>query len=132
MKTKSALIKSLGGYLRLGAAVGTALLSCGLPLHARAAAFASPVLTNGGAWDVSLSGSRHGLALMQFSGGGTNGPGTFSIFEIIVPPRPSSSSGSDSRSVDEGRNPGGDASRNGFISTGSSTSSGTNSTTQLF
>ena len=112
MKTKLALIKSLGGYLRLGAAVGTALLSCGLPLHARAAAFDSPV----GSWDVTFSGSRQGLALIEFFG-----DNTFAVFEIVVPKKPSSSSSSDSRSVDEGRNPGGDAGRNGFISTAGST-----------
>jgi len=75
MKTKSALIKSLGGYLRLGAAAGTVLLSCGLPLNTRAAS-GSPV----GIWDVAISGSRQGLAQMSFSGGGTNGPGTFTIY----------------------------------------------------
>jgi hypothetical protein len=32
---------------------------------------------------------------MQFSGGGTNGPGTFTIYEIVVPKRLSSSSSSD-------------------------------------
>lgn len=113
MKTK--LIKSLGGYLRLGAAAGTVLLSYGLPLHARAAAFASPVLTNGGAWDVTLSGSRQGLALMQFFDGGTPATRTFSVYEIIVPPKPSSP---DPHTADASRNPGGggaDDSRNGFV-----------------
>ena len=135
MKTKFALIKSLGGYLRLGAAAGTVLLSCGLPLHARAAAFASPVLTNGSAWDVNLSGSRQGLAQMQFFDGGTPDTRTFAILEIVVPPRPSSSSssGSDGRDGTGERNPGGgDATRNGFISTGSSTISVVNTTPQLF
>jgi len=124
MKTK--LIKSLGGYLRLGAAAGTVLLSCGLPLHARAAAFASPA----GTWDVTLSGSRQGLALIEFTDGGTPDSRTFSIYEIIVPPKPSSSS-LDPRSVDESRNAGFDASRNGFVSTGTSINSATN-TPQLF
>src|SRR4051794_20671430 len=90
MKTKSALIKSLGGYLRLGAAVGTALLSCGLPLHARAAS-GSPV----GTWDVMISGSRQGLAVMQFFDEGTSDSRTFQIYEILVPKRPSFSSSSD-------------------------------------
>ncbi len=99
MKTKSALIKSLGGYLRLGAAVGTALLSCGLPLHARAAS-GSPV----GTWDVMISGSRQGLGVMQFVE-----DGSFSVYEIIVPKRPSFSSSSD-----DSRNSGGDSSRSGF------------------
>jgi hypothetical protein len=128
MKTKFALIKFLGGYLRLGAAAGTVLLSCGLPLHARAATN-SPV----GTWDCSLSGSRQGLALMQFFDGGTPFTRTFSIFEIVVPPKPPSSSGSDSRGVvDESRNPGGDATRNGFISTGSSIIPEATSVTGLF
>lgn len=106
MKTKFALIKSLAGYLRLGAAVGTALLSCGLPLHARAAS-GSPV----GTWDVAISGSRQGLALMQFSA-----DGSFSVYEIIVPKRPSFSSSSD-----DSRGTGGDDSRSGTSSSGSST-----------
>jgi hypothetical protein len=84
MKTISTVIKSLGGYLRLGVAAGTALLSCGLPLHAHAAS--DPV----GTWDVAISGSRQGLAVMQF-----NVDGSFSIFEIIVPKRVSSSSSHD-------------------------------------
>jgi hypothetical protein len=108
MKTKFALIKSLGGYLRLGAAAGTVLLSCGLPLHARAAS-GSPV----GTWDVVISGSRQGLAVMQFSA-----DGTFSIYEIIVPKRPSFSSSSD-----DTRNDTGDDSRSGSVSSGSSTPS---------
>jgi hypothetical protein len=112
MKTKSVLFKSLGGYLRLGAAVGTALLSCGLPLHARAAS-GSPV----GTWDVVISGSRQGLAVMQFSDGGTPDTRTFTIYEIIVPKKPSSSSSSD-----DSRNATGDDSRSG-TSSGSSTPS---------
>jgi hypothetical protein len=111
MKTKFALIKSLGGYLRLGAAVGTALLSCGLPLHARAGS-GSPV----GTWDVVISGSRQGLAVMQFSGGGTNGPGTFSVYEIVVPKKMSVSTSSD-----DSRNDTGDDSRSGTSGSGSST-----------
>jgi hypothetical protein len=112
MKTKSALIKSLGGYLRLGAAVGTVLLSCGLSLHARAAS-GSPV----GTWDVVISGSRQGLAVMQFSDGGTPDTRTFSIYEIIVPKKVSFSSSSD-----DSRNATGDDSRSG-TSSGSSTPS---------
>jgi hypothetical protein len=81
MKTISTLIKSLGRYLRLGVAAGTALLSCGLPLHAPAAS--DPV----GTWDVAISGSRQGLAVMQF-----NDDGSFTMFEIIVPRKVSSSS----------------------------------------
>jgi hypothetical protein len=130
MKTKVALIKSLGGYLRLGAAAGAVLASCGLPLHARAAAFDSPA----GTWDVSLSGSRQGLAIMEFTDGGTPDTRTFSVYEIVVPPKPSSSGGSDPRSVDENRHPGtDDASRNGFISTGNSVlSAAAQSTPRLF
>jgi hypothetical protein len=114
MKTKFALTKFLSGYLRLGAAAGTVLLSCGLPQHARAAAFDSPA----GTWDVTLSGSRQGLALIQFSDKGTNGTGTFAIYEIIVPPRPSSPS-ADPR----GGPPGGNDTRQGFVSNGNSNSS---------
>ena len=125
MKTKFALFKSLGGYLRLGAAAGAVLLSCGLPNQARAAKFDSPV----GTWDINFSGTRQGLALMEF-----NGDNTFSVFEIVVPKRPSSSDSSNSRGVDESRHPGDDASRRGFIST--STSSSVNpqpaGTTNLF
>jgi hypothetical protein len=105
MKTISAIIKSLGGYLRLGAAVGTALLSCGLPLHAHAAS-GSPV----GTWDVAISGARQGLAVMQF-----NDDGSFSIFEIVVPKKMSSSSSSD-----DDRGTGGDDSRTGIPSSGGS------------
>jgi len=124
MKTKSALIKSLGGYLRLGAAVGTALLSCGLPLHARAAS-GSPV----GTWDVAISGSRQGLALMQFFDGGTPDTRTFNIYEIIVPKKPSSSSSSS----DDSRNTGGDDSRSGSTGgSGSSSSTSVTVTTNLF
>lgn len=112
MKTKLAIIKSLAEYLRLGAAAGAVLLSCGLPFHARAAAFDSPV----GIWDVTFSGSRQGLALIEF-----NVDNTFSVFEIVVPKKPSSS-GDNGRGAPESRNPGGDASRNPFVSTaGSST-----------
>jgi hypothetical protein len=103
MKTK--LIKSLGGYLRLGAAAGTVLLSCGLPLHARAAAFASPV----GSWDISMSGGRSGLAVMQF-----NADNTFALYEIVVPNQVKSSSSSD-----ESRGTGGDDSRSGTTGTNS-------------
>ena len=127
MKTKLATMKSLAGYFRLGAAAGTVLLSCGLPLHARAAAFQSPA----GTWDVTLSGSRQGLALMEFFDGGTPDTRTFSIYEIIVPPKPSSS-GSDPRGADEGRNPGGDAGRHGFINNGSSVIPASASNPQLF
>jgi len=117
MKTKFGLIKTLGGYLRRGAAAGTVLLSCGLPLHARAAAFDSPV---GNAWDISMSGGRTGLAVMEFFDGGTPDSRTFSIYEIIVPnkPRPSSSDSTDSR------NGSGDDSRTG-------SSGGTNGTVVL-
>jgi hypothetical protein len=117
MKTKFALIKSLAGYLRLGAAVGTALLCCGLPLHARAAS-GSPV----GTWDVTISGSRQGLALMQFFD-----DGSFHIYEIIVPKRPSSPSSSS----DDSRGTGGDDSRSGTSSSGTSTPSVT-TITNLF
>jgi hypothetical protein len=83
MKTILTLIKSLGGYLRLGAAVGTALSFCGLPLQARAAS-GSPV----GTWDVAISGARQGLAVMQFFD-----DGSFSVYEIVVPKRLSPPSG---------------------------------------
>jgi hypothetical protein len=122
MKTKFATMKSLAGYLRLGAAAGTVLLSCGLPLHAGAAAFDSPA----GTWDVTLGGSRQGLALIQFFDGGTPDSRTFSVYEIIVPRRPPSTN-TDSRL---GGGPVGDDSRQGFR-TGNSTSP-TNSTPHLF
>ena len=76
-------MKFLGGYLRLGAAAGAVLLSCGLPIQARAAS-GSPV----GTWDVVISGARQGLAVMQF-----NSDGSFAIFEIVVPKRISPPSG---------------------------------------
>lgn len=77
--------KSLAKYLRWGAAAGAVLLSCGLPLQASAAS-GSPV----GTWDVAISGGRQGLAVMQFLD-----DGSFSIYEIIVPKRPSLSSSHD-------------------------------------
>jgi hypothetical protein len=52
---------------------------------------------------------------MQFSGGGTNGPGTFTIYEIVVPKKISAPSVSD-----DSRGTGGDDSRSGS-SSGSST-----------
>jgi hypothetical protein len=105
MKTKFTTIKSLARYLRLGAAAGAVLLSCGLPLHARAAAFDSPV----GSWDISMSGGRSGLAVMQF-----NSDNTFAIYEIVVPNQTHASSGTS----DDSRGTGGDDSRSG--STGGS------------
>src|SRR4051812_27427549 len=100
MKTKFPLIKSFGGYLRWGAAIGAVLLSCGAPLQSRAAAFASPE----GTWDVSMSGRHQGLAVFTF-----NADGTFDVASILVPKLPVVPS--DSNSADRGT--GGDGSRTG-------------------
>jgi hypothetical protein len=106
MKTKFALNKSLSGYLRWGVAAAAALVSAALPFQSRAAAFDSPA----GTWDITMSGTRQGLALMEFFDGGTPDTRTFTILEIVVPNRPASVSSSDT----ESRNPdGGDDSRNG-------------------
>jgi hypothetical protein len=77
MKTKLALTKSLGGFLRLGAAAAAVLLSCGAPVQSRAAAFDSPV---GQPWDVYMSGRHLGLAVITF-----NSDFTFSVSSILVP-----------------------------------------------
>ena len=97
MKTKLASIKSLGGFLRLGAAAGAVLLSCGAPLHARAAAFDSPV----GDWDVVMNARHQGLAVITFAD-----DGTFSMSSILVPkpPTPPSSGVTDRGLADDSRN----------------------------
>jgi len=93
---KLALIKSLGGSLRRGAAAATVTLSCALPLHARAAAFDSPV----GDWDVVMTARHQGLAIVSFAD-----DGTFSMGAILVPkPRPlPSSNTSDRGQTDDSR-----------------------------
>lgn len=105
MKTKFALIKSLGGFLRLGAAAGAVLL-CGAPVQSRAAAFDSPE----GQWDVYMSGRHLGLAVFTFSDGGTPDTRTFSVASILVPkPQGVIHAGTS----DDSRGTGGDDSRNG-------------------
>ncbi len=110
MKTKFTSIKSLSGYVRWGVAAAAVLALGGL--QARAATPVSPVGTT---WDVTMSGSRSGLALMEFFDGGTAESRTFQILEIVVPKPPSSESSSDT----ESRGTGGDDSRNGSGSTNS-------------
>ena len=101
MKTKLALIKSLGGFLRLGAAVGAVLASCGAPIQSRAAAFDSPV---GQPWDVYMSGRHLGLAVITF-----NDDFTFSVASVLVPkPQGIIHAGTS----DDDRGTGGDDSRN--------------------
>src|SRR4029077_17578534 len=100
MKTKFALIKTFGGYVRWGAAAATVLFSCGLHFGARAATPASPV----GDWDVVMGGRHQGLAVFTF-----NADGTFSVGSILVPKPPQQLS----TSSDDSRGTGGNDSRNG-------------------
>lgn len=104
---KLALIRTLGGYLRLAAAASTVMLSCGTPVQSRAAAFDSPV---GQPWDVVMSGHHQGLAVIIFAD-----DGTFSVDSVLVPKAPSASS----PSSDDDRGTGGDDGRTGISDGGS-------------
>src|SRR5882672_7244990 len=99
--TKERLQRSFSG----GAAIAGLLLLGGVAANAQP--FASPA---GTVWDVSVSGSRSGVGLVEFLT-----IGTVSILEFVVPNKTASSS----ISVDSGRNGGGDSSRTGPVNNSS-------------